>query len=95
MNFQITALERERFAKFFAMSDEELAGNLAVRMAAAKKPGFRCRVNLADAEVGDDLILVNYEHQVGCFAVSCHSCDYCAQWGRASPSGNQRSTRAF
>jgi hypothetical protein len=65
MSFQITALERERFAKFFAMPDEELAGNLAVRIAATRKPGFPCRVSLADADVGDELILVNYEHQVG------------------------------
>jgi len=63
MSFQITALERQRFAKFFAMSDEELAGNLAVRMTATKKPGFPCRVSLADAEAGDEVILVNYEHQ--------------------------------
>ncbi len=63
MSFQITALEHRRFAKLFAMSDEELAGHLAVRMTATTKPGFPCRVSLADAEVGDELILVNYEHQ--------------------------------
>jgi hypothetical protein len=65
MAFQIAALEHERFAKFFAMSDGELARNLAVRMTATKKPGFACRVSLADAEIGEELILVNYEHQEG------------------------------
>jgi Protein of unknown function (DUF1203) len=63
MSFQITALDHQRFAKLFAMSDEELAENLSVRRIATTKPGFPCRVSLADAEIGDELILVNYEHQ--------------------------------
>ncbi len=65
MSFQITALEPQRFARFFTMSDDELAGNRAVRLTATKKPGFPCRVSLADAEIGDDLVQVNYEHQQG------------------------------
>ncbi len=32
-------------------------------MIATKKPGFPCRVSLADAEVGEEVILLNYEHQ--------------------------------
>ncbi len=63
MAFQIAALEPRRFTKFFAMSEEELARNLAVRMTATRKPGFPCRVSLADAEIGEELILVNYAHQ--------------------------------
>ena len=62
MSFQITALEAEPFAKLFAMSDQELAGRLAVRMIATSKPGFPCRVSLADAEEGEELILVNHQH---------------------------------
>jgi hypothetical protein len=30
---------------------------------ATAKPGFPCRVSLANAEVGEELILVNFEHQ--------------------------------
>ena|ERR1700674_3987942 len=63
MSFQITALSHQRFAKLFKMSDGELAENLAARSIATRKPGFPCRVSLADAEVGDEVILVNYEHQ--------------------------------
>jgi hypothetical protein len=63
MSFQITALDPRRFSRLFAMSDDELADNLAVRRIATAKPGFPCRVSLADAEIGDELILVNYEHQ--------------------------------
>jgi len=65
MSFQITALEPQRFARYFTMSDDELAANQAVRLIATKRPGFPCRVSLADAEVGDDLLLVNYQHQPG------------------------------
>ena len=63
MTFQIRALDHHRFAKLFALSDSELAANMAVRQIATTKPGFPCRVSLADAEVGEELILVNYEHQ--------------------------------
>ena len=65
MSFQITALDDRQFAKYFAMSSDELAANRAVRLTATSKPGFPCRVSLADAEVGDDLVLVNFEHQPG------------------------------
>jgi hypothetical protein len=65
MSFQITALDHMRFARYFAMSADELAASHAVRVTASSKPGFPCRVSLADAEVGDDLVLVNFEHQPG------------------------------
>jgi hypothetical protein len=62
MSFQITALEAEPFAKLFALTDQELAERLAVRMIATSKPGFPCRVSLADADEGEELVLVNYQH---------------------------------
>ena len=65
MNFQIIALEPDRFARLFDLSDESLAEHLAVRVVATSKPGFPCRVSLADAEVGDELILVNHQHLAG------------------------------
>jgi uncharacterized protein DUF1203 len=63
MNFQISALGHEQFAPLFSLSADKLADNCAVRCTATAKPGFPCRVSLADAEVGDKLILVNYVHQ--------------------------------
>jgi len=65
MSFQISALEAERFTHLFDMSDAELADHLAVRVTATSKPGFPCRVSLADAEIGDEVILVNHQHQPG------------------------------
>jgi hypothetical protein len=63
MTFQITALPAEPFADLFALSDQDLAEHLAVRVIADAKPGYPCRVSLADAEVGEELILVNHQHQ--------------------------------
>lgn len=62
MTFRIRGLEPEPFAPLFAMSDAELARRRALRCVADAKPGFPCRVSLADAEPGSEVILVNYEH---------------------------------
>ena len=62
MNFQISGLPLDRFAPLFALSDEELARHDAVRVTADRAPGFPCRVSLQDAEIGERLILLNYEH---------------------------------
>jgi uncharacterized protein YbaR (Trm112 family) len=34
-------------------------------MVADAKPGYPCRISLVDAEVGEAVILVNFEHQPG------------------------------
>ena len=60
MHFRIRGLPAEQFAPLFALSDEELAARGAVRrIADGPRP---CRISLTDAEPGDELILVNYEH---------------------------------
>ena len=63
MSFQIHGLDPEPFAPLFQMSDEDLRRRNARRETVASKPGTPCRVSLADAEVGETVILVNYEHQ--------------------------------
>jgi len=63
MSFRIQGLQAETFAPLFALTDEELAARGAVRrIADGRKPGAPCRVSLTDAQAGDELILVNYEH---------------------------------
>jgi hypothetical protein len=63
MSFRITGLPAEDFAHLFALSDEELAAQGAVRRSAdARTPGYPCRVSLTDSRPGDELLLVNYEH---------------------------------
>jgi Protein of unknown function (DUF1203) len=60
MRFRIRGLPAENFAPLFALSDEELKAHGAVRrIADGPRP---CRISLTDAQPGDELILVNYEH---------------------------------
>jgi hypothetical protein len=62
MPFQIHALSPDTFEHFFDLTEAELSKIGALRVTADSKPGFPCRVSLANAEIGDDLILANYEH---------------------------------
>lgn len=60
MNFRITGLPAAHFTDLFALPDAELKQRGAVRtIAEANAP---CRVSLTDAQPGDELLLVNYEH---------------------------------
>ncbi|MET0533508.1 MAG: DUF1203 domain-containing protein [Steroidobacter sp.] len=62
MSFRITGLPLHQFESLFSLSNEQLAERNAVRVVANKRPGYPCRVSLQDAELGESLILLNYEH---------------------------------
>lgn len=63
MNFRILGLPAEPFIPLFGLSDQELVTRGAVRQIAdARDPGYPCRISLTDSHVGDELLLVNYEH---------------------------------
>ena len=63
MSFRITGLPAEDFAPLFDLSEAELATRGAMRrIAEARNPGTPCRISLTDAQVGEELLLVNYEH---------------------------------
>ena len=61
-SFRLVGLAAENFEPFFAMNADELAALGARRVIADESPGFPCRVSLADAEVGDELLLLPFEH---------------------------------
>ena len=61
--FAIAGLDPAPFALLYGLSDAELAARNVVRMTADAKPGFPCRVTLADAEPGETLLLLNHEYQ--------------------------------
>ncbi len=63
MSFQIHSLPAEDFADLFDLSDAELVDKNACRQIVQSKPGTPCRVSMADAEVGETVILLNYAHQ--------------------------------
>jgi hypothetical protein len=61
-SFRLVGLPPEPFERFFAMSSSELAANGTRRMVADEPTGYPCRVSLVDADVGDELVLVSFEH---------------------------------
>ena len=61
-SFRLVGLSAENFEPFFAMPDAELAELGARRVVADEAFGFPCRVSLADAEIGDELLLLPFEH---------------------------------
>ncbi len=61
-SFRLVGLSAENFEPFFAMDDGELAALGARRVVADKAPGFPCRVSLDDADVGDELLLLPFDH---------------------------------
>jgi uncharacterized protein DUF1203 len=63
VGFQISGLSRQQFQGFFDLDDDELAARGAKRYVADKKPGFPCRVSLADADPGEKVILLPFSHQ--------------------------------
>ena len=63
MAFQIHALSESMFDGLFDLSDSDLAKKSAMRMIADSKLGFPCRISLAEADIGDTVILVNHQHQ--------------------------------
>src|ERR1700729_3615792 len=62
-SFRLVGLPAERFSHLFALSDAELTAHDARRVVATKKPGYPCRVSLTDADIGEELLLLPFEHQ--------------------------------
>lgn len=63
MPFRYRGLPRAPFEPMFRMSDAELDAIGARRMIADEKPGFPCRVSLAEAERGEQVLLLSFAHQ--------------------------------
>lgn len=61
--FRLAALSHEPFAPLFELSNSELEKIGAKRVIADEHPGFPCRVSLRDAELGEELLLLPYQHQ--------------------------------
>lgn len=62
MSFRITGLSPKPFRALFDLSDEALHRIGALRVI-ADDPRMPCRVSMAHADPGEELLLVNYEHQ--------------------------------
>jgi Protein of unknown function (DUF1203) len=65
MTFQIHALPKTPFEELFGLTDSELEMRGMHRVIATSEPGYPCRVSLQDAKVGEELLLLNYQHLDG------------------------------
>jgi hypothetical protein len=63
MSFRYIGLSPKPFASLRGLSDEELLERGLRRMIVDEKPGFPCRVTLEDAEPGEHVLLLPFEHQ--------------------------------
>jgi hypothetical protein len=63
MALRFTGLSPEPFAPLFDLRDSELAARGMMRVTADSRPGYPCRVTLEDAQIGEHLILLPFDHQ--------------------------------
>jgi len=61
-SFRIVGLPRAQFEPLFSLNESELAAKGARRVMVDAKPGFPCRISLADAEIGETVILLGFSH---------------------------------
>lgn len=62
MTFKIQPLQGEQFAPLFDMDADALKRRGGCKITADECPGYPCRVSLADAEIGETVLLLNYAH---------------------------------
>jgi Protein of unknown function (DUF1203) len=61
-NFQIKALPYKPFSHLFLANEAELKNIGAIKMIVDEFPGFPCRVSLQDATIGEEVILLPFQH---------------------------------
>jgi hypothetical protein len=63
MSFRIQGLDPELFADLQALSDTQLAAKGVERVRVEEKPSAPCRISLDDAEIGEAVLLLSFDHQ--------------------------------
>ena len=63
MSFRVTGLDPSLFQDLHALSDAGLNAKGVQRVRVDKKPNAPCRISLDDADIGETVLLLNYEHQ--------------------------------
>lgn len=61
--FLLSGLNPALFTELFQLDDAALAARHIVRVTATGASGFPCRVSLADATVGEELLLLSFQYQ--------------------------------
>ncbi len=61
--FKIIGLKRDEFSRIFDYDDIKLKEKSIYKIIADKFPAFPCRISLEYAQIGEEVYLLNYEHQ--------------------------------
>ena len=62
MDYVISGLPVQPFQSLFGLGGTELRAHGVVRMTVDSNPGFPCRVSLEDAQVGESVLLLPWQH---------------------------------
>ena len=62
IDFQINGLERLQFLSYFNMSESDLVDAGAYLFQSDECPCYPCRVSLVDAEIGEQVLALSYNH---------------------------------
>ncbi len=63
MSFRIEGLDPELFADLRALPEVALSEKGVERVFVTEKPSAPCRITLDDAEIGESVLLLSYDHQ--------------------------------
>ncbi len=63
MSFRTTGLDPALFHELHALGDADLAARGIERAPVTEKPGAPCRISLDDAEIGENVLLLSFDHQ--------------------------------
>jgi len=90
MCFQISGLDVDQFSHLFGKDPEALAKSGVERMIVDNKPGYPCRVSLQDADIGETVLLMNYEHQPALSPYRSSHAIFVREWaGQTKPGRNE------
>lgn len=90
MCFQISGLDVDQFNHLFGKDPEALATSGVERIIVDNKPGYPCRVSLQDADIGETVLLMNYEHQPALSPYQSSHAIFVREWaGQAKPGKNE------
>jgi hypothetical protein len=62
-SFQLVGLPAEPFADLFALPDAQLLPLNIHRMIVDEEHSYPCRISLEDAQIGEEVLLLPFEHQ--------------------------------
>jgi hypothetical protein len=64
MNYRISGLPIENFSDVLSANDEALRARGVTIQTANEANAFPCRITLEDAAIGEEMLLLNYDHLI-------------------------------